>query len=228
MAAKTVMVICDPSYTNPAKTKLIGKVVHYTNTHETPIPEPVNEDGKLIDTGQSIIAPKLQVCKNDINATMVSWGQCVTSVDRYITVVSTILVTAVTYLGFEYRSVHDGDRRGFTVKPTAKYVDECLDIVQLQHAKAVMTPLTEEKSLNLHDETTAGDQIQHSLFTVVVGKLQCITGVRPDLMFVTKCLSYKTCVTNTCRFDTCQESVEIFERNTRTESLPDDTCIETK
>ena len=58
----------------------------------------------------------------------------------------------VTYLGFEYRSVHDGDRRGFTVKPTAKYVDECLDIVQLQYAKAVMTPLTEQKSLNLHDE----------------------------------------------------------------------------
>ena len=26
----------------------------------------------------------------------------------------------VTYLGFEYRSVHDGDRRGFTVKLTAK------------------------------------------------------------------------------------------------------------
>ena len=76
----------------------------------------------------------------------------------------------VTYLGFEYRSVHDGDRRGFTVKPTAKYVDECLDIVQLQHAKAVMTPLTEQKSLNLHDETTACDQIQHSLFRAVVGK----------------------------------------------------------
>ena len=53
----------------------------------------------------------------------------------------------VTYLGFEYRSVHDGDRRGFTVKPTAKYVDEYLDIVQLQNAKAVMTPLTEQKSL---------------------------------------------------------------------------------
>ena len=26
----------------------------------------------------------------------------------------------VTYLGFEYRSVHDGDRTGFTVKLTAK------------------------------------------------------------------------------------------------------------
>ena len=49
----------------------------------------------------------------------------------------------VVYLGFEYRSVHDGERRGFTMKPTAKYVDECLDIVQLQNAKAVMTPLTE-------------------------------------------------------------------------------------
>ena len=40
----------------------------------------------------------------------------------------------------------------------AKYVDECLDTVELQHAKAVMTPLTEQKSLNQHDETTACDQ----------------------------------------------------------------------
>ena len=77
------------------------------------------------------------------------------------------------------------------MKPTAKYVDECLDIVQLQNAKAVMTPLTEQKSLNLHDETTVCDQVQHSLFRAVVGKLQYITGVRPDLMFATKCLSYK-------------------------------------
>ena len=54
-----------------------------------------------------------------------------------------------------------------------------------------MTPLTEQKSFNLHDETTACDQVQHSLFTAVVGKLQYSTGVRPDLMFATKCLSYK-------------------------------------
>ena len=89
-------------------------------------------------------------------------------------------MTAVTYLGFKYRSVHDGDRRGFTVKRTDRYVDECLDTVQLQHAKAVMTPLTEQKSLNLHDETTACDQVQHPLFRAVVGKLQYLTGVRPD------------------------------------------------
>ena len=105
---------------------------------------------------------------------------------------STVLVTTVTYLGFEYRSVHDGDRRGFTVKPTAKYVDECLDICSTAVRKGSDDAFDgTEKSLNLHDETTACDQVQHSLFTVVVGKLQYITGVRPDLMFATKCLSYK-------------------------------------
>ena len=92
----------------------------------------------------------------------------------------------VVYLGFEYRSVHDGDRRGFTVKSTAKCVDECLDIVQLQNATAVITPVTEQESLNLHDETTVCDQVQHSSFRAVFGKLQYITGVRPDLMFATK------------------------------------------
>ena len=54
-----------------------------------------------------------------------------------------------------------------------------------------MTPLTEQKSLNLHDETTACDQVQRPWFRAVVGKLQYITGVRPDLMFATKCLSCK-------------------------------------
>ena len=152
MAAKTEMVICDPFNADSAKTKVLGKVVRYTNILEAPVPDLLNEDGKLIDTGQIIIAQMLQVLKNDINVKMVTWGHCVTSEDRYIIIVSTVMVTAVTYLGFEYRSVHDGDRRGVTVKPTAKYVDECLDIVQLQNAKAVMTPLTGQKSLNLHDK----------------------------------------------------------------------------
>ena len=107
------------------------------------------------------------------------------------------------------------------MKPTAKYVDECLDIVQLQHTKAVMTPLT------ICDDTTVCDQIQHSLFRAVFGKLQYITGVGPfDVRH--KMLVMQTYVTNACRFDTCQESVEMFERNTRTESSPDDTRIETK
>ena len=77
------------------------------------------------------------------------------------------------------------------MKPTDKYVDECLDIIQMRNAKAVMTPLTEMQSTNLHDETTVCDQAQHTLFRAAVGKLHYITRVRPDLMFATKCLSYK-------------------------------------
>ena len=70
MAAKMEMVTYDPSYADPAKTKVIGKVVRYSNVLETPIPELLNEDGKLIDTGQIIIAQKLQGLKNDINVTV--------------------------------------------------------------------------------------------------------------------------------------------------------------
>ena len=214
VAAKMKMAICGSSYADPTKTRVIDRVVRYTNILGAPISYLPKEDGKLIDTGQIIIAQKLLECKNDIYVMMVSWGHCVTSKDGYTLICAkpatlekfwsqiTKLVVIkrgealntripVTYLGFEYRNVHDGDRRGFTVKLADKYVDECLDIVQLQHAKAVMTLVTEQKSLNLHDETTACDQVQHSLFRAVVGKLQYITGVRPDLMFATKCLSYK-------------------------------------
>ena len=130
MAAKTEMVLCDPSYADPSKTKAIYKVVSYTNIPGAPVSYLPNEDGKLIDIGQIIIAQKIEECKNDIFVTMVPWEHCVTFKARYFTFVSTVTVTAVTYLGFEYRSVHDGDRRRFAVKPTAKYVDECLDIVQ--------------------------------------------------------------------------------------------------
>ena len=124
------------------------------------------ERGREIDdTGQIIVRQKLQECKN---VTMLSWGHCVTSKDRYTlicakpatlekfwTQITKLVVVKrgealnprvpVTYLGLEYRSVHDGERRGFPVEPTAKYVDECFDIVQLQNAKALMTPLTEQK-----------------------------------------------------------------------------------
>ena len=50
--------------------------------------------------------------------------------------------TPVVYMGFEHGSIQESGRRGFVVKPTAKYVDECLDLVQLQNAKPVVTPLT--------------------------------------------------------------------------------------
>ena len=123
VVAKTKMVICNPHYADPAKQKAIGKVVRSINILGAPVPDLLNEDGKLIDTVQIISTQKLQERKNDIYVTMVSWGQGVISMDRYITIVSTVAETAVIYLGFEYRSVHDGDRKGFTVNPTAKYVD---------------------------------------------------------------------------------------------------------
>ena len=136
-AAKREMVTYDPSYADPAKMKVIGKVVRSINILGAPVSYLPNEDGKLIDTCQIIIAQKLQERKNDIYVTMVSWGHCVTSKDGYILLCAkpatlekfwkqmTKLVVIkrgealnprvpVTYLGFEYRSVHDGDHRGFT------------------------------------------------------------------------------------------------------------------
>ena len=69
------------------------------------------------------------------------------------------------YLRCEYRSFQEPERGGFAVKTTAKCVDESLDIVHLQNAKPVVTPLTEPKSANSHDETTVCDQAAR----VVVG-----------------------------------------------------------
>ena len=101
-----------------------------------------------------------------------------------------------------------------------KYVDECLDIVKLQHAKAVMMPLTEQKSLNLHDETTAFDQAQHSFFQVVVGK-NCNTLLEWDQMWCSRQNNYHT------NFRHQYFQISHVKRK-RTEFLPDDTCIETK
>ena len=64
----------------------------------------------------------------------------------------------MVYLGFEYRSVQKPERRGFAVKPTAMYVDECLEIVHLQNARLVVRSLMQETSANLHDDTTMCDQ----------------------------------------------------------------------
>ena len=79
VAAKMKMVICGSSYADPTKTKVIDRVVRYTNILGAPISYLPQEDGKLIDTGQIIIAQKLLECKNDIYVMMVSWGHCVTS-----------------------------------------------------------------------------------------------------------------------------------------------------
>ena len=58
VAAKAEMVICDPSYADRAKTKAIDKVVRYTHILGAPVSYLLNEDDKLIDSGQIIIGQK--------------------------------------------------------------------------------------------------------------------------------------------------------------------------
>ena len=46
--------------------------------------------------------------------------------------------TVVVCSGFEHCSIQESGRRGFAVRLAAKYVDECLDLVQIQTAKPVV------------------------------------------------------------------------------------------
>ena len=63
VTAEIKMVICDSFYAYPTKTKVIDRVVRFTNILEKPSPKLLNEDGKLIDTDLIIIAQKLLECK---------------------------------------------------------------------------------------------------------------------------------------------------------------------
>ena len=134
----------------------------------------------------------------------------------------------VVYLGFEYRSDQELERRGFAANTTAKYADECLDLVHLQTAKPVVTLLTEQKSAKVHDETPVCDQAQHTLHRAAVGKLQHKTGVRDRIFCSCKVSVIQTRIAHTCRLDACEEGAEIFERNTTFESLFDDSCNTTQ
>ena len=79
----------------------------------------------------------------------------------------------VVCLRNEYCCVQESGRRRFTVRPTAKYVDECLALVQLQNGILVVRPLTRSRGVRIYaTKTTARDQVQHALFRAVVGKLQ--------------------------------------------------------
>ena len=78
-------------------------------------------------------------------------------------------------------------------------VDECLDLVQLQNAKPVVTPLN--RRVRIYTKKQTRYQVQHALARVVVGKLQYIAGVGRDLLFVTMFV-IQTSVANTCRCDT--------------------------
>ena len=167
VAVKTKMVICE--------------IVRYTNILEAPIPERGRQiDRHWPDHHYTEVASTQERHQRD-DGIVVKTGHFREQVHHYCEHRPGDRCNLSGDSSTEAYT-NDGDRRGFTVKPTAKYVDECLDIVQLQNEKAVMTPLTEQKSLNLFNIHCP---------ELLFGKLQYITGVRPDLMFATKCLSYK-------------------------------------
>ena len=107
------------SHVNSTKTKVIDKIVRYTNILEAPIPKLLNEVGdKLISIHGHIIITFVEVTvrTKDIHETsLVSWRQACHfrgQVHQYCEHES--LVTArITRHGMDshYRSVHDGDRQ---------------------------------------------------------------------------------------------------------------------
>ena len=68
--------------------------------------------------------------------------------------------------------------------------------------------------MNLYDETTVCDQVQQSLFRAVVEKLQYMTGVRQDLMFATKWLSYKLASPTLADLTRAKKVLRYLKRNT--------------
>ena len=59
-------------------------------------------------------------------------------------------ILAYLWCAWDLNTVVSG-RSGFAVRPTAKYVGESSNLVQLQNAKPVATPLTEQ---NIQNYTT--------------------------------------------------------------------------
>ena len=51
----------------------------------------------------------------------------------------------VVCLGSECFSFQESGRKGFAVRPTSKYLDECLDLVQLQNGKHLVTLLADRR-----------------------------------------------------------------------------------
>ena len=92
-----------------------------------------------------------------------------------------------------------------------------------------MTPLTELRSTNLHDETTVCDQAQHTVFRAIVGKLQYTTGSETRVDVRDK----MHCHTNLARpiladLTRAKKAQRYLKKNARHETLLDDTCSETE
>ena len=95
------------------------------------------------------------------------------------------------YLGFEYRSVHDGERRGIHSETYCQVRGRMLGHCSIAACKSSNDAFDGTEEL---ESARRDDNVRPSstfIFRAAVGKLQYITGVRLDLMFATKCLSHK-------------------------------------
>jgi len=86
--AKCKMVVCDPSYCEPQKKMVVGRIIRNICLLGAPIPNTNNA------CSCQIIIPQRQMNRqSDIFVTMVSWAHCVAAKDKYIAIVSTTIET---------------------------------------------------------------------------------------------------------------------------------------
>lgn len=94
--AKCSMVICDPSYAGPAKSKETKKIIRAICILGAPIPNTKNTDGNAALSCQ-IIMPQKQFKpprQNDVYVMMVSWAHSIAARDKYVAIVSTVVESA--------------------------------------------------------------------------------------------------------------------------------------
>jgi len=92
--AKAPLVICDPSYANPAKSTMRGSIIRAICILGAPIPNTKNSDGAPATSCQIILPQKQSKRKSDIYIMMVSWAHCVAAKDKYVAIVSTVVESA--------------------------------------------------------------------------------------------------------------------------------------
>jgi len=89
--AKAKMVICDPSYADPAKSKTTAQIIRAICILGAPIPDTHNSEGGPATSVQIILPQKQLKRKNDIYVMMVSFAHCIAAKDKYVAIVSTVI-----------------------------------------------------------------------------------------------------------------------------------------
>jgi Rab GDP dissociation inhibitor len=92
--ARAKMVICDPSYAAPEKTKTTRQIIRAICILGAPIPETHTSAGGPATSVQIILPQKQLKRKNDVYVMMVSFAHCIAAKDKYVAIVSTVTETA--------------------------------------------------------------------------------------------------------------------------------------